>query len=153
LLSIPRPVRIALTLGVVTFTLVAVLENATGLGFREWYRLQVDGRKTYATITRLDLPDHRACNYVYDVHGVIYHGGDVGCGESHKVGDRIRVTYEPAKPSVATSGSPGSELSSDIEGALFIATIMSGIAFLSATRNPRWPWSSHAGVRGLSEPS
>ena len=137
---------------VVALVVVAVVENATGPGFREWYRLSVHGRHTYATITGLDLPEHEACDYVYKANGVTYHSGDVGCGESHKVGTRIRVTYDPTKPSVVMSGSPSAELSSDIEGALFIATIMSGVAFFSATRNPRWPLSSLRWRWRLSEP-
>jgi hypothetical protein len=138
---------------VVAFVLVVVVENVTGPGFREWHRLSVHGRHTYATITGLDLAEHQACNYVYKVNGVTYHSGDVGCGESRKVGTRIRVTYDPTKPSVAMSGSPRAELSSDIEGALFIATIVSGVAFFSATRNPRWPSNSQRRRWGRGEPS
>ena len=103
-------------IAIVTFVLVvcvvggfvAFVSSPTWL---ELYRMHHHGRETVAKVTRVDLANHRSCQFHYTVASTDYSSTE-SCDAI--AGAQIRVTYDPQDPTQVTAGDPGSELETDL---------------------------------------
>lgn len=134
------PARVGLAVFVTALTFYWTLLNVTGPGWVAWYRLEQGGQASVATITGIRPEIHQGCSFKFTVAGVEHHGQGYGCSP-RGVGAELPVTYLPADPAFASTGSPGEELLLEIFGPLGLAAV-GGLG--SAWRYSRWKRSRGA---------
>ena len=129
------PLRVGLLYGLGALVFVAGSLNLTMGGWLNWYRLAREGRRTAATITRVEPRNHQRCHFEYSVHAARYQGLKDGCQAA--VGDTLTVTYSPAEPSFVTGGSPAGELGVQVIGSVVMAMLAGLAAALHVRRRSR----------------
>jgi hypothetical protein len=111
--------------------LFAALAVAIGLSLTDWlgYRQLSKGVETRGIVTAKEPNNHEIIRYSYTVGEQTYkglgHGGDGNPSfDDLKIGDKVSVFYDPAKPEHSAMGFPQDHLRVEAAGIIFLVIFL-----------------------------
>jgi hypothetical protein len=121
----PKPILITVLIWLASTIIFAAIGFRV-LDWQKWHDLARHGIETSGQVVGKEPKNHEFIRYSYDVGQQAYSGlGSAGRGnpefEQLKIGDVIKVFYDPGNPEVSIPGDRESQARSSTAGVLFLA--------------------------------
>ena len=98
-----------------------------------YWRLKQSSAVAEGVVTDWNPKDHSRATYEYEVGGQRYTADELG--SPHRTGDRVRVYYVPADPSICSTSEPGRAFRDAIMGGAMLLVASAVAAVWMANRN------------------